>query len=75
VEDLNGAVVRGVGEEGETALVEAYCADGFLVETKRLVGFVGKVEVVPEQALDSGLVFVWLVRCMGQDLPCRRFRQ
>jgi len=41
VENLDGAVVGGIGEEGETALVEAHGTNGFLVETQGLVGFVG----------------------------------
>lgn len=56
VEDLDGAVVGGIGEEGETALVEAHGTNGFLVETQGLVGFVGEVEIVPEETLQGQLV-------------------
>jgi hypothetical protein len=38
--------------------MEAYCTDSLLVETKSLVGFVGEVEIVPEETLDGKLVYV-----------------
>lgn len=53
VEDLQGAVVAGVCEEGQSA-VELYGADGLWVEAHGLVGAVGQVEVVPEQAAVVG---------------------
>jgi hypothetical protein len=73
VEDLDSAVVGGVGEEGEAALVETYCADGFLVEAEGLVGFVGEVEVVPEETLEGELVNVLLGVWYVEILPCRMF--
>lgn len=54
VEDLQGAVVAGVGKEGQAALVEAHGTNGLVVEAHRLVGPGGQVEIVPEQAAIVG---------------------
>jgi len=45
------------------------------VETKGFVGFVGEVEVVPEETLGEELVNVVTILLDTENLPCRRFRQ
>lgn len=53
VEDLQRAVVAGVGEEGQAA-VELDRTDSLRVEAHGLVRAVGQVEVVPQQAAVVG---------------------
>lgn len=53
VEDLQRAVVAGIGKQGQAA-VELYGTDGLWVEAHGLVGAVGQVEVVPQQAAVVG---------------------
>jgi len=51
VEDLDGAIVTGIGEERKSASVVPDSANGFAVESHGLVWPGRQIEIVPEQTL------------------------